>query len=140
MIINKLQSIVQEVDIKANADSITSGQKSTVTNKLHKPKLKTGQKSCESLASQRYMARLAKFKRFMTGPRAVLESKQVERSGNNPLYAYPSIPPHMPNDPKYSRNGKNITKFVTKTVVNGELINPLETVGKEILIISRTSL
>lgn len=52
------------------------------------------------------------------------------RSGNNPLHSYPKCPPPLTFDPKYSRNNKdNFTKFVTTATVNGETVNPMDTVG-----------
>ena len=44
----------------------------------------------------------------------MLNKYKYKKPGNNPLFSYPSIPPPIHYDPKYSRNSPNkITKFAT---------------------------
>lgn len=52
------------------------------------------------------------------------------KSGNNPWYNYPKIPPPVVFDEKYSKAVDNTTKFATKGFDGQKLVNVLETVGK----------
>lgn len=135
--ISNLQNIVQEIDVRANADSITSVNKHKATQaRAEKANQKARHVKAKgstnpSLAS-RMANRLEKYKRFMSKPSTEeYDTRQSYKSGNNPLYNYPSVHPPMPFDPKYSRNNKdNYTKFATKSLIGGKEVNLLETVGK----------
>ena len=60
-------------------------------------------------------------------------SDKRSKSGNNPLFAYPSIPPPIQFDPKYDiGNVDNYTKFAGRTIHDGKDVNLLETVGKRL--------
>ena len=133
--ISNLQNIVQEIDVRANADSITSANKHKITQvqaDKAKAKREKAKGSSNPSLSSRMANRLEKYKRFMSKPTTEeYDTKQSYKSGNNPVYNYPSVHPPMPYDPKYSRNNKDkYTKFATKSLVGGKEVNLLETVGK----------
>ena len=88
----------------------------------------------QSLA-QKMSQRLLKYERSIQflNPEEY-QTKSSGKSGNNPLYNYPSIPSPMIFDPKYSRNAKEkYTKFVTTATVDGKVHNISETISKLIL-------
>lgn len=132
--INNLQSIVHEIDTKVNADS-SSSKPHHASQKSLRNELKAQSKP--SLV-ERMSNRLQKYakaaKNYTTDNNFTTKSSQ--KSGNNPLFAYPSIPPPVMFDPKYSADNKEkYTKFVTKTYSNGQEMNPLDTVGEFTLFI-----
>lgn len=89
------------------------------------------EKSDPSLASI-MRSKLLQYKQEpLKGKKPNYESRGRLQSGNNPLYAYPSTHSPFSYDPKYRKSNKNsVTRFATNTVVDGEKVNLLETVGK----------
>jgi hypothetical protein len=128
--IKNIQNIVQEIDKKVNADSVTSKNNTAKFKKGTKSSRNKSISNSQPTLAGRIASRLIKYKKFMSISHPE-DSKKLRKSGNNPLYAYPSIPPPLHNDPKYSRNSPNYTKFATKTIFGGSM-NPQETVGKNL--------
>lgn len=140
-IISSLENIVKEIDEKVNADSSKSVNRlSNQTSQQHidaaeqakiSKRLSKG-KSNPSLAHQ-MRKRLANYNKLMScGNLHDFQPTKIERSGNNPLYSYPKVPPPLPYDPKYSRNSSETktTKFATKSARGEPKVNLLQTVGK----------
>ena len=73
---------------------------------------------------------LQKLHKFMKISNKNKPKRLRNKSGNNPCYNYPSIPPPLHSDPKYKK-GKDIsTKFAEHGSDGVKHVNLLETVGK----------
>ena len=108
---------------------MTSKQKTLLSHRSYKNS--DSDKNHPSLA-KRMANRLSKYKQVINAKESERSSmNKQKRSGNNPLFAYPSIPPLLTRDEKYSVNSKGMyTKFATRSVTStGEISNPLETLG-----------
>ncbi|CAI2376805.1 unnamed protein product [Moneuplotes crassus] len=136
-VIHNLQNIVQDIEEKVNNESITSRTNNDKTNSL----LENGaflnyQKSNQKKSHPSLAYRMGE--RFLSSKKSAkifrdqnLLGHSSSRSGNNPLYNYPKIPPALVYDPKYSRNSKeNFTKFATTATVNGKTVNFMETIDR----------
>ena len=130
-----VRDIVKEIEEKVNADSISSVQKDLIEsseNQLKsKNKNKKGKHKAKNSLAYKMKSRLLKYQKHMNFyQNKKSPSNKRSKSGNNPWYSYPSIPPSVQFDPKYSRNNsENYTKFVGQTVYDGKEVNLLDTVG-----------